>query len=63
MKENIGDILFDALTSEFKDKIDRNKDFIDYLKEKTKTELLSVYLLYGYAGRCRFYPHRICRYF
>ena len=50
MKENIGDILFDVLTSEFKDKIDRNKDFIDYLKEKTKTELLSVYLLYGYTG-------------
>ena len=36
MKENLGDIIFDVLTSEFKDKIDKNKDFIDYLKEKNK---------------------------
>ena len=50
MKENLGDIIFDVLTSEFKDKIDKNKDFIDYLKEKNKNELLSMYLLYGYAG-------------
>lgn len=34
----------------YKDKIDENKDFISYLKENTKNELLLTYLLYGYAG-------------
>ena len=46
MKENIGDIILDVMTSGFKDKIDRKKDFIDYLKDKTKVELLYIYIYY-----------------
>ena len=50
MTENIGELIFDIITEDYKDKIDENKDFISYLKENTKNELLSTYLLYGYAG-------------
>lgn len=34
----------------YRDKVDKNKDIVDYLKDNTKNELLSLYLLYGYAG-------------
>lgn len=50
MKENLGELIFDIITEDYKDKIEPNKDLISYLKENTKTELLSTYLLYGYAG-------------
>ena len=50
MEENLGEIIFDIMTSEYKDKIDEKKDIVDYLKDNTKKELLSLYLLYGYAG-------------
>ena len=50
MEENLGEIIFDIMTNEYKDKVDKNKDIIDYLKDNTKNELLSLYLLYGYAG-------------
>lgn len=50
MEENFGEIIFDIMTNEYKDKVDKNKDIVDYLKDNTKNELLSLYLLYGYAG-------------
>ena len=50
MEENLGEIIFDIITYEYKDKVDKNKDIVDYLKDNTKNELLSLYLLYGYAG-------------
>ena len=50
MEENLGEIIFDAMTNEYKDKVDKNKDMVDYLKDNTKNELISLYLLYGYAG-------------
>jgi len=50
MEENLGEIIFDIMTNEYRDKIDKNKDIVDYLKDNTKNELLSLYLLYGYAG-------------
>ena len=50
MKENLGELIFDIITEDYKDKIEPDKDLISYLKENTKTELLSTYLLYGYAG-------------
>ena len=50
MKEYLGALLFDIITEDYKDKIEPDKDLISYLKENTKTELLSTYLLYGYAG-------------
>lgn len=54
MEENLGEIIFDIMTNEYKDKVDKNKDLIDYLKDYTKKELLSLYLLYGYAGNNEF---------
>lgn len=50
MKENLGELIFDIITEDYKDKIEPDKDLISYLKENRKTELLSTYLLYGYAG-------------
>ena len=50
MDEKLTDIIFDALTENYKDKIDKNKDLKEYLQEKTKNELLSIYLSYGFAG-------------
>lgn len=50
MEDNLGEMIFDIMTSEYKDKIDEKKDIADYLKDNTKNELLSLYLLYGYAG-------------
>ena len=50
MEDNLGEIIFDIMTNEYKDKVDKNKDIVDYLKDNTKNELLSLYLLYGYAG-------------
>lgn len=50
MEENLGKIIFDIMANEYKDKVDKNKDIVDYLKDNTKNELLSLYLLYGYAG-------------
>lgn len=49
-KQELGEMIFEILTEDYKDKIDRNKDLYDYLKENTKHDLLSLYLLYGYAG-------------
>ena len=51
MEQNLDDVIFDILTEEFKDKVDENKEFKDYLQDKTKKELLSTYLSYGYAGK------------
>ena len=48
--KDLAEIVFDIMTENYKDKVDKNKDLIDYLKENTKNELLSLYLLYGYAG-------------
>lgn len=50
MEENLNEIIFDIMTNGYKDKIDKNKDIVDYLKDNTKNELLSLYLLYGYAA-------------
>lgn len=50
MEKNLGEIIFDIMTNEYRDKVDKNKDIVDYLKDNTKNELLSLYLLYGYAG-------------
>ena len=50
MDEKLTDIIFDALTENYKDKIDKNKDLKEYLQEKTKNELLSIYLSYGFSG-------------
>lgn len=47
---DLAEIVFDIMTEQYKDKVDKKKDLIDYLKEKTKNELLSIYLQYGYAG-------------
>ncbi len=49
MEKDIAEIIFDIMTDEYKDKVDENKDLVDYLKDNTKSELLSLYLLYGYA--------------
>lgn len=46
---DLAQIVFDIMTENYKDKVDENKDLIDYLKENTKNKLLSLYLLYGYA--------------
>lgn len=51
MEQNLDDVIFDILTEEYKDKVDGNKEFKDYLQDKTKKELLSTYLSYGYAGK------------
>ena len=31
MEENLGEIIFDIMTNEYKDKVDKNKDIVDYL--------------------------------
>ena len=49
MEENLGELIFDIMTNEYKDKVDENKDLIDYLKDNTKNELLSLYLLYRFS--------------
>lgn len=36
MEENLGEIIFDIMTNEYKDKVDKNKDIVDYLKDKYK---------------------------
>ena len=36
MEENLGEIIFDIMTNEYKDKVDKNKDIVDYLKDNTK---------------------------
>ena len=59
MEGNLGELIFDIMTSEYKDEINENKDFVDYLKEKTKHELLSLYLLYGYAGNNEYIAEEI----
>ena len=50
MNEELAEIIFDALTENYKDKVDENKDLKEYLQEKTKNELISLYLSYGFAG-------------
>ena len=50
MDEELADIIFDALTENYKDKVDENKDLKEYLQEKTKNELIALYLSYGFAG-------------
>lgn len=47
--EEVGKIIFDLITENFKDNINENKDLRDYLKEKTKNELMSTYALYNIA--------------
>lgn len=42
--------LFDLLTETYKAKIDYTKDLKDYLKEKTKNQLLYVFLIYAHAA-------------
>lgn len=46
---DLAEMVFDIMTEEYKEKVDTNKDLKDYLNEKTKQDLLSIYLLYGYA--------------
>lgn len=50
MNKKLAEIIFDALTENYKDKVDENKDLKEYLQEKTKNELISLYLSYGFAG-------------
>lgn len=59
MDENLEEIIFNIMTDGYKDKVDKNKDISDYLKEKTKQELLSTYLIYGYAGNNEFIVEEI----
>ena len=49
MEEDILDVLFDVLTENYKDEIDKNKDLKEYLQEKDIKELFFIYLTYGYA--------------
>ena len=46
---NLAEKIFDIMTEGYKEKVDKDKDLIDYLNEKTKLDLLSIYLLYGFA--------------
>lgn len=46
---DLAEMVFDIMTEEYKEKVDTNKDLKDYLNEKTKQDLLSIYFLYGYA--------------
>ncbi len=50
MEEGVDDIIFNIMSNEYNDKVNENKDLVDYLMDKTKHELLALYLLYGYAG-------------
>ena len=47
--KDIFDVLFDILTENYNDEIDKNKDLEEYLQEKDVKELLYIYLTYGYA--------------
>ena len=46
--KDIFDVLFDILTENYNDEIDKNKDLEEYLQEKDVKELLYIYLIYGY---------------
>ena len=46
---NLAEMVFDIMTEGYKEKVDASKDLKDYLNEKTKLDLLHIYLLYGYA--------------
>ena len=59
--ENLGELLFNYLTEDYKDKVDSNKDLRDYLNECTKNDLLGLYLLYGYAANNDFVYEDIIR--
>lgn len=48
--QNLYEKILDVMTRDYKDDLDINKDLLDYLTEKDKTDLLSTYLSYGYAG-------------
>lgn len=50
MEENLDELIFNIMTEEYNDKIDKSKDLEEYLKSKTKNDLLSLYLIYGYAS-------------
>lgn len=46
---DLAEMVFDIMTEGYKEKVDTNKDLKDYLNEKTKLDLLHIFLLYGYA--------------
>ena len=48
--KDLGDLIFDLMTENYNDKLGPNKDLEDYLKDKSKKDLISLYLLYGYAS-------------
>ena len=50
MEENLGELIFDIMVEEYNDKIEKSKNIEDYLKEKNKQELISLYFLYRHAG-------------
>lgn len=50
MDKDIGAKLFSWLTEAYDDKLDEKKDLKDYLNEKTKDELASIYIKYLAAG-------------
>lgn len=50
MEENLGKLIFDIMVEEYNDKIEKSKNIEDYLKEKNKQELNSLYFLYRHAG-------------
>lgn len=43
--------IYSLLTKDHNDKIDRNKDYKDFLNEQSKESLLALYCLYGYAEK------------
>lgn len=51
MGKNIEFQIFQAKIEEYVDKINKEKDFEDYLREKKKDELLDMLKLYGYATK------------
>lgn len=46
MDEDLSDTLFYLLTEHYNDKIDKNKDLEEYLREENKKQLLAVYVIY-----------------
>ena len=46
MDEDLSDTLFYLLTEHYNDKIDKNKDLEEYLREENKNQLLAVYVIY-----------------
>jgi hypothetical protein len=60
-EEKIGDLLFDLMTEWYTDKIDESKDLYDYLIEKNKLKLQSIYLSYGYAGNVKYIEAKAIR--